>query len=95
MKPPEQSVRLRITGRVQGVGYRLWATRTAAGLGLRGWVRNRFDGTVEAMVTGAPERVSAMVEACWRGPRAAQVSEVSAVSDTDDGSIGFSALPSE
>ena len=52
MKPQEQTVRLRITGEVQGVGYRLWARRTATGLGLRGWVRNRFDGTVEALVTG-------------------------------------------
>jgi acylphosphatase len=95
MKPPEQSVRLRITGRVQGVGYRLWATRTATSLGLRGWVRNRFDSTVEALVTGAPVRVDAMIEACWRGPRAAQVSEVTAVPDSDDGSVGFSALPTE
>ena len=95
MKPPEQSVCLRVSGQVQGVGYRLWATRTAASLGLRGWVRNRFDGTVEALVTGAPERVDAMIEACRRGPRAAQVSEVTAVRDADDGSIGFTALPSE
>jgi acylphosphatase len=95
MKPPEQAVRLRITGRVQGVGYRFWATRTAAGLGLRGWVRNRFDGSVEALVTGAPERVNAMIEACWRGPCAAYVSEVAAVPDMDDGSVGFSALPTE
>ena len=95
MKPQEQAVRLRITGEVQGVGYRLWATRTATGLGLRGWVRNRFDGTVEALVTGAPERVSAMIEACRRGPRAARVSEVTAAPDTDDGSVDFSALPTE
>jgi acylphosphatase len=95
MKPSEQSVRVRITGRVQGVGYRLWATRTAASLGLRGWVRNRFDGGVEALVTGAPERVDAMIEACWRGPRAAHVSEVTAVPDSDDGSLGFIALPTE
>jgi acylphosphatase len=95
MKPQEQAVRLRITGDVQGVGYRLWATRTAAGLGLRGWVRNRFDGTVEALVTGAPERVSAMIEACWRGPRTARVNEVTAVPDTDDGSLSFIALPTQ
>jgi acylphosphatase len=95
MKPPEPAIRLRITGRVQGVGYRLWATRTAMGLGLRGWVRNRFDGSVEALVTGAPEQVAAMIEACRRGPRAAQVSEVTAVPDTDDGSLGFIALPTE
>jgi acylphosphatase len=95
MKSPERSVRLRIAGRVQGVGYRLWATRIAASLGLRGWVRNRFDGSVEALVTGAAERVDAMIDACWRGPRAAQVSEVTAVPDTDDGSLGFSARSTE
>jgi acylphosphatase len=91
----DETVRLRVAGRVQGVGYRLWATRTAASLGLRGWVRNRLDGTVEALVTGAPERVEAMIDACWRGPRAAQVSEVTAVPDFDDGSLGFIALPTE
>ena len=57
MSAPIETVRLRITGRVQGVGYRLWVTRTAASLGVRGWVRNRTDGSVEALVTGAPEAV--------------------------------------
>jgi acylphosphatase len=52
---PEKTLRLRITGRVQGVGYRLWATRTAARLGLRGWVRNRSDGSVEVLATGIPD----------------------------------------
>jgi acylphosphatase len=90
-----KTVRLCITGRVQGVGYRLWATRTAARLGLRGWVRNRSDGSVEALVTGDPEDVAAMVEASRRGPPAAQVAEVTATPDVDDGSIGFTALPTE
>jgi acylphosphatase len=88
-----ETVRLRITGRVQGVGYRLWATRTAASLGLRGWVRNRPDGSVEALVTGAPEDVAAMVEASRKGPVGAHVTEVIAVQDEDDGSVGFVALP--
>jgi acylphosphatase len=91
----DETVRLRITGRVQGVGYRLWATRIAASLGLRGWVRNRSDGTVEALLTGAPGQVNAMIEACWRGPCAARVSEVTAVPDAADGSVGFIALPTE
>ena len=91
----EETVRLRITGRVQGVGYRLWASRVAASLGLRGWVRNRLDGSVEALVTGAPEDVAAMVGACRNGPRGAQVAGVSAAPDRDDGSIGFAALPTE
>ena len=47
-----RSARLRITGRVQGVGYRVWALRMASRLGLRGWVRNRSDGSVEALVIG-------------------------------------------
>jgi acylphosphatase len=93
--PPQKTVRLRIIGRVQAVGYRLWATRTAASLGLRGWVRNRADGSVEVLATGPSETVAAMIEACWRGPRAAQVSAVSAAEAEDDGSLGFSALPTE
>ena len=88
-----ETVRLKITGRVQGVGYRLWATRIAASLGLRGWVRNRADGSVEALVTGAPENVAAMVEASHQGPVGAQIAEVTAVPDEDDGSVGFVALP--
>src|SRR5712691_3725570 len=69
--PPMQSVRLRITGRVQGVGYRAWAIETAARLELRGWVRNRSDGSVEALVIGAEDAVAAMIEACRDGPFAA------------------------
>ena len=84
-----ETVRLTITGRVQGVGHRLWATRMAANLGLRGWVRNRSDGSVEALVTGAPEDVAAMVEASRKGPSGAYVAEVTAVPDEDDGSDGF------
>jgi acylphosphatase len=95
MTMSEKSVRLQITGRVQGVGYRLWATRTAASLGLRGWVRNRRDGSVEALATGAPEAVAALIEACRQGPRAARVGAVSVAEAGDDGSPGFTALPTE
>jgi len=90
--PLEKTVRLRITGEVQGVGYRIWATRTAAGLGVRGWVRNRFDGSVEALVTGAADAVAAMAEACRHGPRAARVAAVTVSDAEDDGSCGFGAL---
>jgi len=92
---PEKTVRLRITGKVQGVGYRIWATRTASGLGLRGWVRNRWDGSVEVLATGPPEQVAAIIEACRRGPYGARVAEVTVVPDEDDGSIGFTAVPTE
>ena len=93
--PLETTVRLRITGEVQGVGYRIWASRTAAGLGLRGWVRNRFDGSVEVLATGAADAVAAMVEACRRGPGAARVAAVTVSDAEDDGSRGFGALPTE
>jgi acylphosphatase len=90
-----ETLRLRITGKVQGVGYRLWATRTAASLGLRGWVRNRRDGSVEALVTGRPENVAAMVDAAHKGPPDARVAELTATPEDEDGSVGFTALPTE
>jgi acylphosphatase len=91
----EKTVRLRITGEVQGVGYRIWATRTAAGLGLRGWVRNRKDGSVEVLATGVADAVAAMAEACRRGPSAARVAKVTVSDAEDDGSRGFGTLPTE
>ena len=95
MTAPLETVRLRITGQVQGVGYRFWMTRTAATLGLRGWVRNRTDGSVEALVTGAPKAVAAMIEASRKGPLGAQVRDVTVTPDKDDGSLGFVARPTE
>ncbi len=68
--------RLGITGRVQGVGYRDWAMVTAQRLGLRGWVRNRADGAVEALVVGDDNAVGKMIEACRRGPTLAKVDAV-------------------
>jgi acylphosphatase len=90
-----ETVRIRITGRVQGVGYRLWAMRMAASLRLRGWVRNRADGSVEALVTGASEAVAAMIQACRDGPSGARVTGMTATPDEDDGSVGFDARPTE
>ena len=84
-----RSVRLRITGRVQGVGYRAWVIETARRLGLRGWVRNRADGSVEALVIGADDPVAAIIEACREGPFAARVTEVAVGDAADDGSDGF------
>jgi acylphosphatase len=84
-----QSALLRITGRVQGVGYRAWAIETAARLGLRGWVRNRSDGSVEALAIGEDNRVTAMIEACRTGPFAARVVSLAVSDADDDGSDGF------
>ena len=68
--------RLTISGRVQGVGYRDWAIATGLRLGLTGWVRNRSDGAVEALIVGDEAAVGAMIEACRRGPAMAGVDEV-------------------
>ena len=71
-----------ITGRVQGVGYRAFVEDEALRLGLEGWVRNRRDGTVEAVFCGTDEVIERIVAACRRGPPAARVEAVD-VSDGD------------
>jgi len=81
--------RLRIVGRVQGVGYRWWAERTARGLGLSGWVRNCADGSVELLAIGAPRALEELVAACREGPAGAAVREVETLAAADDGSVGF------
>ncbi|WP_328516576.1 acylphosphatase [Tardiphaga alba] len=58
-----------VTGRVQGVGYRAWTGDQAILLGLQGWVRNRRDGSVEAVFAGPKDAVMEMIELCHRGPR--------------------------
>jgi len=68
--------RVVIRGRVQGVGFRAYVEDTALLHGVGGWVRNRRDGSVEALFVGAPETVAAMIEACWHGPGAARVDAV-------------------
>jgi acylphosphatase len=68
--------RVVVEGFVQGVGYRHFANRTALRLKLSGWVRNRADGTVEALISGAPEAVEAMLAELRRGPRGAEVRRV-------------------
>ena len=65
-----------ITGRVQGVGYRAWVEHRARNHDLEGWVRNRRDGSVEALFAGPPEIVSEMVARCRRGPSSARVDSV-------------------
>jgi acylphosphatase len=86
--------RLTITGRVQGVGYRDWAMVTAERLGLSGWVRNRSDGAVEALIVGEDAVVGRMIEACRRGPAMARVDEIDVEPvDLDILPEGFKRLP--
>jgi acylphosphatase len=82
-----------ITGRVQGVGYRAWVVDRAEALGLAGWVRNRRDGSVEAVFKGEEEKVVRMLDECWRGPRSAVVASVVATAVADEGWIDFSVKP--
>ncbi len=68
--------RVVVQGRVQGVGYRDWMVAQARSLGVDGWVRNRPDGSVEALVYGEVDAVEELLRACRRGPRLAAVSRI-------------------
>ena len=83
---------LSISGRVQGVGYRMYMQRKARELGVAGWVRNRRDGGVEATVQGPPEAVEAMIAWARSGPPGAVVTDVR-ISETEGSYAGFETLP--
>jgi acylphosphatase len=68
-----RAVRIFVTGRVQGVGFRAYLIREGIALGLVGWARNRADGSVEALAAGPEPAVAAFVEAARRGPSASNV----------------------
>jgi acylphosphatase len=71
-----KSVRVIISGRVQGVWFRGWTMEAAFHHGVDGWVRNRRDGTVEAVFAGADEQVEEMIVACRQGPSMARVTGI-------------------
>jgi len=77
MEEGYKAVRLQITGKVQGVWFRAWTVKQAEGLGLDGWVRNRTDGSVEALVVGGQENVDVFIRLCHEGPPKAHVTGVS------------------
>jgi len=87
------ALEVRIRGRVQGVGYRAWLVREASRRGVVGWVRNRRDGSVEALVAGEEAAVRDLVEACRRGPPAARVEAVETAPAEGAGLDGFVELP--
>jgi len=85
MPPPSvETLIVRVAGRVQGVGFRLATVRRAHALGVRGWVRNNADGTVEALIQGEPETIDQMLTWLHQGPPAARVDQLDSLqSDTD------------
>lgn len=82
-------VHVTVTGTVQGVSYRAWTQERAEGLGLRGWVRNCADGSVEAVLSGSGEAVEDMLRRMQAGPPAADVRNVEATECKPDLPEGF------
>jgi len=87
------AARLSVTGRVQGVGYRAWAVREARKRSLRGWVRNRLDGSVDVLVIGEEPKIADMAASCRKGPMLAEVEDVAISPALDDGSLDFTERP--
>ena len=83
-----------VHGAVQGVGYRAFVEREAVALGLSGWVRNRRDGTVEAVLSGEAAPVAEMLERCARGPRLARVDRVERIAAVEPLDGPFLVAPS-
>jgi len=73
----EKVVYLKITGRVQGVGYRVWTRRIAAKIGgISGWVRNAEDGSVEVFAKGVEDKIDSLILSCREGPFLARVDNI-------------------
>jgi acylphosphatase len=73
-----------VHGRVQGIGYRAFVEHEALRRGIEGWVRNRRDGSVEAMLAGDADAVTAMIEACRRGPYSARIDTLDQRAGSED-----------
>lgn len=89
---PMKTIRLVIRGRVQGVGYRASMAREAHRVGVAGWVRNRHDGSVEAVASGPEAAVDALLEWAQSGPPAARVARID-VEDATGEFTGFEQRP--
>jgi len=76
-------IHIRISGRVQGVGFRAWACRKATDLSLSGWVRNRSNGSVELMAEGSDSDIDFFLSLCRKGPLFARVDKIEPVSYPD------------
>jgi acylphosphatase len=93
MPAGRKSVRVRIEGRVQGVGFRAWVAIRAQAFGLFGWVANRRDGGVEAVLSGDPCQVDELVAMCHEGPPGGHVAWVAVHDEPDCACDGFSIRP--
>jgi len=80
----ERTIRAFVRGRVQKVGYRAWVNAHAVALGLNGFVRNRSDGSVEAVFSGDADRVAQIAESLLRGPPKADVTGVQITEETEE-----------
>lgn len=80
---------LRIFGRVQGVYYRAWCAQTAQTMGLTGWVRNRKDGSVEALIIGDESRITRFISSCYQGPKSAKVETITVTDSISPPVKGF------
>jgi acylphosphatase len=87
-----KTVRLMIRGRVQGVSFRWWTVGEARQRSLNGWVRNRRDGSVEALVSGPVAAVDDLIEACRQGPSAARVTDIEIMPEEGAVTGGFAQL---
>jgi len=81
--------RVVVSGRVQGVAFRAATRAQARAHGLAGWVRNRADGSVEAVFEGTPAAVEALVAWCRQGPRSARVEQIEVQDEAPEGLTGF------
>ncbi|HEY6139271.1 MAG TPA: acylphosphatase [Thermoanaerobaculia bacterium] len=85
---PKELRHITIHGKVQGVGFRFFATRVARRLGLKGWIQNNRDGTVEAMVEGEKASIDEWIEEIREGPRYAEVTKIDADVKDFSGRLG-------
>jgi acylphosphatase len=84
-----KTLRLLITGRVQGVGFRDWLVSQATQLGLSGWVRNSGFDAVEAVISGPAEAVDRCIQHCWQGPTSAAVANITITDAPPAAETGF------